>query len=104
MPTASSGCATAKWSPSSGPSTRRRRTEMRVSDFLATGTRNMGRRKVRTVLTSIGVWVGILTIVTMVSAGVAAQNQITDTIKQLGLETVFVSPQFPESGPGNFAG
>ena len=35
------------------------------------GLSNLGRRKVRTVLTSIGVWVGILTVVTMVSLGIA---------------------------------
>src|SRR3982751_2762341 len=65
---------------------------MRLSDTLLTATQNLGRRKVRTVLTSIGVFVGILTIVTMVSLGVGIQKQITDTIKQLGLETVWVGP------------
>src|SRR6476620_11238249 len=65
---------------------------MKLSDTLLTSTQNLGRRKVRTVLTSIGVFVGILTIVTMVSLGVGIQKQVTDTIKQLGLETIFVSP------------
>src|SRR5207244_7687673 len=57
-----------------------------------TATQNLGRRKVRTLLTSIGVFVGILTIVTMVSLGIGIQKQITDTIKELGLETVWVGP------------
>jgi putative ABC transport system permease protein len=76
---------------------------MRLSDTVLTATQNLGRRKVRTVLTSIGVFVGILTIVTMVSLGVGIQQQVTDTIKEFGLETVIVSPNFeaPPSGAFN---
>lgn len=66
---------------------------MRLSDTLLTATQNLGRRKVRTVLTSVGVFVGIITIVTMVSLGVGIQKQITDTIQALGLDTVFVGPR-----------
>lgn len=65
---------------------------MRLSDILLTATQNLGRRKVRTVLTSVGVFVGILTVVTMVSLGIGIQRQITDTISALGLDTVFASP------------
>ena len=66
---------------------------MRLSDTFIAATQNLGRRKVRTILTSIGVFVGILTVVTMVSLGVGIQQQVTDTIKQLGLQTVFVTPR-----------
>ncbi|MDQ3703750.1 MAG: ABC transporter permease [Chloroflexota bacterium] len=66
---------------------------MRISDTLLTAVQNLGRRKVRTVLTSVGVFVGIITVVTMVSLGVGIQRQITDTIAELGLDTVFVFPQ-----------
>jgi ABC-type antimicrobial peptide transport system permease subunit len=65
---------------------------MKLTDTIRTALQNLGRRKVRTVLTSIGVFVGILTIVTMVSLGIGVQKQVTDTIKELGLETVFVAP------------
>lgn len=65
---------------------------MRLRDTILTATQNLGRRKVRTVLTSVGVFVGILTVVTMVSLGVGIQKQITDTIAELGLDTVFVNP------------
>ena len=66
---------------------------MTARDVLRTALSNLGRRKVRTVLTAVGVWVGILTIVTMVSAGIALQDQVTATVKQLGLETVIVRPE-----------
>src|SRR5436190_6961639 len=75
---------------------------MRLTDIIRTATQNLGRRKVRTVLTSIGVFVGILTIVTMVSLGIGVQKQITDTIKELGLETVFVGPKTPAQPAGTF--
>jgi ABC-type lipoprotein release transport system permease subunit len=71
---------------------------MKLTDTILTATQNLGRRKVRTILTSVGVFVGIITIVTMVSLGVGIQKQVTDTIKELGLETVFVTPKI-ESQP-----
>jgi ABC-type antimicrobial peptide transport system permease subunit len=73
---------------------------MRASDTILAATQNLGRRKVRTVLTSVGVFVGILTIVTMVSLGVGIQKQITDTIKAFGLETVLVTPQIVRQPQG----
>jgi ABC-type antimicrobial peptide transport system permease subunit len=75
---------------------------MKLSDTIRTALQNLGRRKVRTVLTSIGVFVGILTIVTMVSLGIGVQKQVTDTIKELGLETVFVSPKVPRQPSGAY--
>src|SRR5690349_24596219 len=75
---------------------------MKLSDTFQTATQNLGRRKVRTVLTSIGVFVGILTIVTMVSLGIGIQKQITDTIESLGLETVFVQPVTERQPAGTF--
>src|SRR3712207_3751249 len=75
---------------------------MRLSDTVITATQNLGRRKVRTVLTSVGVFVGILTIVTMVSLGIGIQKQITDTIKAFGLETVLVEPRIEEQPFGAY--
>ncbi|HKP52499.1 MAG TPA: ABC transporter permease [Chloroflexia bacterium] len=75
---------------------------MRLRDTIVTATQNLGRRKVRTVLTSIGVFVGILTVVTMVSLGIGIQKQITDAIQAFGLETVLVEPNLPDQPPGTF--
>lgn len=65
---------------------------MQLSDMLGTALENLGRRKVRTVLTSTGVIVGILTIVTMVSLGVGVQSEVRAQFAALGLENVFVRP------------
>ncbi len=75
---------------------------MKFTDIIRTALQNLGRRKVRTVLTSIGVFVGILTIVTMVSLGIGVQKQVTDTIKALGLETVFVNPKVARQPTGAY--
>ena len=75
---------------------------MRLKDTTITAIQNLGRRKVRTVLTSVGVFVGILTVVTMVSLGIGIQKQITDAIKAFGLETVLVEPNVPDQPPGTF--
>ncbi|NTW01778.1 MAG: ABC transporter permease [Oscillochloris sp.] len=65
---------------------------MNFRDMLGTALENLGRRKVRTVLTSTGVIVGILTIVTMVSLGVGVQTEIQSQFAALGLENLFVRP------------
>lgn len=72
---------------------------MMLGDMSRTALSNLGRRKVRTVLTSIGVIVGILTIVTMVSLGIGVRAEINKQFAQLGLENVFVRP---EEGEQNF--
>ncbi len=66
---------------------------MMIKDMFATALSNLGRRKVRTILTSTGVIVGILTIVTMVSLGVGVQREIRQQFADLGLENVFVEPR-----------
>lgn len=72
---------------------------MTLADMLSTALSNLGRRKVRTVLTSIGVIVGILTIVTMVSLGIGVRIEINKQFEQIGLERVFVRPR---EGEQNF--
>jgi putative ABC transport system permease protein len=71
---------------------------MTPQDLFNTAWSNLGRRKIRTILTSAGVVVGILTIVTMVSLGVGVQQEIQRQFAVLGLENVFVRPRVAESG------
>ncbi len=73
---------------------------MTFRDMLGTALENLGRRKVRTALTSTGVIVGILTIVTMVSLGVGVQTEVRAQFAALGLENLFVRPGEP--GEQNF--
>jgi putative ABC transport system permease protein len=61
-------------------------------DLLRTSLGNLGRHPVRTVLSAVGVTVGILTIVTMVSLGVGVQKEIVGQFKSAGLETINIYP------------
>jgi ABC-type lipoprotein release transport system permease subunit len=65
---------------------------MTRGDLLRTSFGNLGRHPVRTVLSAIGVTVGILTIVTMVSLGVGVQKEILQQFQGAGLETISVRP------------
>jgi putative ABC transport system permease protein len=65
---------------------------MTRGDLLRTALGNLGRHPVRTVLSAVGVTVGILTIVTMVSLGVGVHKEILQQFKNAGLETINVHP------------
>src|SRR5439155_23533605 len=66
-------------------------------DLLALALTNLGRRKLRTALTTLGIFVGILTIVTMVALATGVQEELTRQISGLGLETIRVTPSTSES-------
>ena len=57
---------------------------------------NLRRRPVRNILTAGGVLIGIVTLVAMVSFGVGVQIEVQRNFETVGLENVFVSPQFAE--------
>jgi putative ABC transport system permease protein len=65
---------------------------MKLRDVLRATLSNLTRHKARTALTTIGVIVGILTIVTMVSLGVGVQREMTDAFSSVGLETLTLYP------------
>jgi ABC-type antimicrobial peptide transport system permease subunit len=61
-------------------------------DLIVTAWSNLWRHLVRTILSAIGVMVGILTIVTMLALGVGMQREVNRTFRDAGLETVRVYP------------
>ena len=65
---------------------------MRSRDLLKSALGNLARHKARTALTTVGVIVGILTIVTMVSLGIGVQQEMGDAFSSVGLETVRLYP------------
>jgi putative ABC transport system permease protein len=65
---------------------------MTLRDLAKTALSNLGRRKVRTTLSAVGVTVGILTIVTMVSLGIGVQREVVRAFTSVGLETIEVRP------------
>lgn len=67
-----------------------------MQDIVQSALRNLGRRPVRNVLTAGGVLIGIVTLVAMVSFGVGVQREVQRNFESIGLENLFVSPQFAE--------
>jgi ABC-type antimicrobial peptide transport system permease subunit len=66
---------------------------VKVRDIFRTALGNLTRHGARAALTTVGVVVGILTIVTMVSLGVGVQREMKDAFGSVGLETLRLYPQ-----------
>ena len=57
---------------------------MRISDLISMTVKNLLRRKMRTVLTVMGVVVGTCSTVVMVSLGIGQSVQLEESISQMG--------------------
>src|SRR5476651_759724 len=73
---------------------------MTFSDQIRTAVSNVGRRKLRSSLASLGVVVGTLTIVIMVSLAAGVRQQINRQFASIGLDRLTVFP--PGGGRGGF--
>ena len=72
---------------------------MTLLDILKSAWTNLRRRPARTMLTSVGVAVGALTIVAMVSLGIGVQRAISAQFDEIGLQNLQVAPREPERPP-----
>lgn len=77
---------------------------MRIFDLFKMGLRNLFRRKARTLLTVIGVIIGTVSIVIMVSVGVGVNKAFEESVMQNGgMTTIYVSSnQYEEDENGNW--
>ena len=74
---------------------------MKLRDLFKTTLSNMTRHKARTALTTVGIVVGILTIVTMVSLGIGVQREMMNSFNTVGLETLQIYPVTEKSSSLN---
>src|SRR5688500_6916824 len=72
---------------------------MTIQDQVSTALSNLGRRKLRTALASLGVVVGALTIVVMVSLALGVRRQINQHFESLGLDRMTARPSGERRGP-----
>lgn len=61
---------------------------MKISDLIKMGLRNLGRRKARTSLTVIGIVIGTISIVVMISIGVGMKQNFREQLMQYGSFTL----------------
>lgn len=73
---------------------------MTIRDQIRTAVSNVGRRKLRSALASLGVVVGTLTIVIMVSLAAGVRQQINRQFASIGLDRLTVTPS--GDGRGGF--
>ncbi len=66
--------------------------------------RDFARNKVRTFLTSLGILIGVLSVVLLVAIGVGLQNFIQDQFDSLGANTLIIFPGQVLDDEGNFGG
>ena len=66
---------------------------MELSDHIDLTLRSLQRHPLRTVLTMLGIIIGVASIVAMVSIGLGAKNQIELEISKLGTNLLMVMPQ-----------
>lgn len=65
---------------------------MKISDLIKMGLRNLSRRKARTALTVVGVVIGTISIVVMISIGIGMNTGFKSQIMELGsLTTITIS-------------
>lgn len=79
---------------------------MRVSDLLKTGLRNLFRRKIRTILTILGVVIGAISIILVISLGEGMKYNLNTKLKELGSVTMITVYNYGEiyDDSGNWAG
>ena len=61
---------------------------MKISDLMKMGLRNLGRRKARTALTVVGIVIGTISIVVMISIGIGMNQSVRENLMQYGSFTV----------------
>jgi putative ABC transport system permease protein len=77
---------------------------MTIQDQIRTALSNVGRRKLRSALASLGVVVGTLTIVIMVSLASGVRQQINHQFASIGLDRLTVNPPGDRRGGFNSGG
>jgi ABC-type lipoprotein release transport system permease subunit len=69
-----------------------------IAELVRQAVRNLTRRKLRSVLTTFGIFVGIVTIVTMVALAAGVQREVGRNVEELGLDLVRVTPRTQDTG------
>ncbi len=76
---------------------------MKFRDLFYTATESLGRTKSRSVLTVLGIIIGIGAVILMLSIGQGAESIILNQVADLGSDLVFIEPSSgdPMAGPPN---
>ena len=67
---------------------------MRLSEVLSTAARSLRSNRLRTVLSVLGIVIGVASVITLIAVGTGAQRQVTERISALGTNIINISPSF----------
>ena len=70
-----------------------------IIDFFQYGVANLRKRKIRTWLTMIGIFIGIAAVVSLISLGQGLQASINDQFETLGADKITVTAGTGLTGP-----
>ena len=71
---------------------------MLFQDALKTATRSLVHRKMRSILTMLGIVIGIASVIILMSLGQSAQQLILGQIQSIGSNLIVVIPGAPSGG------
>ena len=74
---------------------------MRFSELLRIAWEGISRNKLRSLLTMLGVIIGVGAVIIMIAISAGTEATIADRIETLGTNLLFVTADFSASGPGN---
>jgi putative ABC transport system permease protein len=70
-----------------------------ITDFIKIALKNLARRKVRTWLTMIGIFIGIATVVSLISLGQGLEKAVVQQFQALGADRIVVQAKGAGGGP-----
>jgi putative ABC transport system permease protein len=73
---------------------------MRPSEFLTVAWEAIANNKLRSLLTMLGIIIGVAAVIVMISISAGTEAAIEKQITGLGTNLVFVTPNFARGGPG----
>jgi len=73
---------------------------VKALDVLTIALQAIGRNKLRSFLTALGIIIGVASVVTMVHLGQSATRAVTQEIASIGSNLLFVMPGTSQRGPG----
>jgi putative ABC transport system permease protein len=74
---------------------------MNIFDTISIAIRALAANKMRSLLTMLGIVIGVGAVIALMAAGQGAQKGITDRIRGLGSNLLFIRPGQPQDNPNN---
>jgi putative ABC transport system permease protein len=73
---------------------------MKLNEILAIAWEGVSRNKLRSLLTMLGVIIGVAAVIIMIAVSAGTEATIADRIETLGTNLLFISTSFTQGGPG----